>query len=130
MHKPSQQISIIGLLSIIACAAIAIVVIKWLSGNWAWGIQAVILTPILLLYVFSWTILVLLAPALVAVSPGVRAAPILRWFLAVVVGAAECLFVVLWMEADSLPVLILLGLLFAGIWLGASMALREYSEML
>ena len=116
-------------MGLVLFAALLILGLQWMSNHWSSrGFQALVLTPLLLLYIFSWTIFVLLAPALVAVSPGIRASAVVRWLLAVLLGSAECLFAMVWSETNSLFVLLAMGFLFSSVWVGASMALREYFE--
>ena len=87
MRDSNRHLSILGLLGLVLVAALLIVGLEWLSNHWSLrGFQALVLTPLLLLYVFSWILFVLLAPALVAVSPGIRANAFVRWLLAVLLG--------------------------------------------
>lgn len=129
MRDSNRHLSILGLLGLVLVAALLIVGLEWLSNHLSLrGFQALVLTPLLLLYIFSWILFVLLAPALIAVSPGIRANALVRWLLAVLLGSAECLFAMVWSETESLFVLLAMGLLFSSVWVGASMALREYFE--
>ena len=129
MRDSNRHLSILGLLGLVLFAALLIMGLQWLSNHWSSrGFQALVLTPLLLLYIFSWTLFVLLAPALVAVSPGIHASAVFRWLLAVLLGSVECAFAMVWSETESLFVLLAMGLLFSSVWVGASMALREYFE--
>lgn len=129
MRDSNRHLSILGLLGLVLFAALLILGLQWMSNHWSTrGFQALVLTPLLLLYIFSWTVFVLLAPALVAVSPGIRASAFVRWLLAVLLGSAEYLFAMVWAETDSFFVLLAMGFLFSSVWVGASMALREYFE--
>lgn len=129
MSERRNQISILGLLGFMTLSGLAMLVVPWVVDNWTWGLQAVFLTPILMLYVFSWAVLMLLAPALVAILPGVApAVPAVRWCSAVIVAAAESLFVVSWMSPDSVLLLMLMLATFFGVWWAASFILREYFE--
>ena len=130
MRDSPRHFSILGLFGLVAFAAVLILTLQWLSENWEWkGLQAVILTPVLLLYAFSWTLLILLAPALVAVSPGIRVPEFVKWFLAVLLGSTECLCIIVWSDTDSVLMLAGTGLLFSSVWVGSSVALREFIDL-
>lgn len=130
MRDSHRHFSILGLFGLVAFAAVLILTLQWLSENWEWkGLQAVILTPVLLLYAFSWTLLILLAPALVAVSPGIRVPESVKWFLAVLLGSTECLCIIVWSDTDSVLMLVGTGLLFSSVWVGSSVALREFIDL-
>jgi hypothetical protein len=130
MRDSNRHFSILGLMGLVALAAVMILALQWLSENWVWNglLQAILLTPVLLLYAFSWTILVLLAPALVAVAPGIPAAEVVKWVLAVLLGSTECLCIIVWTDSDSIFILTGLGFLVSSVWVGSSMALREYID--
>ena len=130
MHDSNRHFSILGLFGLVALAAVLILALQLLSENWEWkGLQAIILTPVIMLYTFSWTLLILLAPALVAVSPGIPGAEVVKWFLAVLLGSTECLCLIVWSDTDSVLMLAGMGLLFSFVWVGASMAIREYIDL-